>query len=82
LREEHRLRVFEYRVLRKIFGPKRDEWSFGFRKTLGSSWVAVQLVVSQVGLIPMSEWQFLHLRFYCFVYSSSHVFLQFCSLEF
>jgi hypothetical protein len=25
LREEHRLRVFEYRVLRKIFGPKRDE---------------------------------------------------------
>jgi hypothetical protein len=30
LREEHRLRVFENRVLRKIFGPKRDgvtgEW--------------------------------------------------------
>jgi hypothetical protein len=25
LREEHRLRVFEKRVLRKIFGPKRDE---------------------------------------------------------
>jgi len=25
LREEHRLRVFENRVLRKIFGPKRDE---------------------------------------------------------
>ena len=25
LREEHRLRVFEYRVLRRIFGPKRDE---------------------------------------------------------
>jgi uncharacterized membrane protein len=25
LREEHRLRVFESRVLRKIFGPKRDE---------------------------------------------------------
>jgi hypothetical protein len=24
LREEHRLRVFENRVLRKIFGPKRD----------------------------------------------------------
>jgi hypothetical protein len=22
--EEHRLRVFENRVLRKIFGPKRD----------------------------------------------------------
>jgi uncharacterized membrane protein len=25
LREEYRLRVFENRVLRKIFGPKREE---------------------------------------------------------
>jgi hypothetical protein len=25
LREEHRLRVFENRVLRRIFVPKRDE---------------------------------------------------------
>jgi hypothetical protein len=25
LREEHRLRVFENRVLRRIFGPKRKE---------------------------------------------------------
>jgi hypothetical protein len=25
LSEEHRLRVFENRVLRRIFGPKRDE---------------------------------------------------------
>ena len=25
LREESRLRVFENRVLRRIFGPKRDE---------------------------------------------------------
>jgi hypothetical protein len=25
LREEHRLRVFENRVLRKIFGPEREE---------------------------------------------------------
>jgi hypothetical protein len=25
LREGHRLRVFENRVLRRIFGPKRDE---------------------------------------------------------
>jgi hypothetical protein len=32
LREEHRLRVFENRVLRRMLGPKRDdvtgEWSF------------------------------------------------------
>jgi hypothetical protein len=27
LREEHRLRVVENRVLRKVFGPKRDEVS-------------------------------------------------------
>jgi hypothetical protein len=32
LREEHRLRVFEKRVLRKIFGPKRDEVIGGWRK--------------------------------------------------
>jgi hypothetical protein len=32
LREEHRLRVFENRVLRKIFGPKRDEVTGGWRK--------------------------------------------------
>jgi hypothetical protein len=25
LREEHRLRVFENRVLRRIFGPKKSE---------------------------------------------------------
>jgi hypothetical protein len=25
LREEHRVRVFENRVLRRVFGPKRDE---------------------------------------------------------
>jgi hypothetical protein len=25
LREEHRMNVFENRVLRRIFGPKRDE---------------------------------------------------------
>jgi hypothetical protein len=32
LREEHRLRVFENRVLRKIFGPKSDEVTGGWRK--------------------------------------------------
>jgi hypothetical protein len=33
LREEHRLRVFENRVLRRIFGPMRDEVTGGWRKT-------------------------------------------------
>jgi hypothetical protein len=32
LREEHRLRVFENRVLRRTFGPKRDEVTGGRRK--------------------------------------------------
>jgi hypothetical protein len=32
LREEHRLRVFENRVLRRIFVPKRGEVTGGWRK--------------------------------------------------
>jgi len=32
LREERRLRVFENRVLGRIFGPKRDEVSGEWRK--------------------------------------------------
>jgi hypothetical protein len=32
LREEHRLRVFENRVLRRIFGPKRDKVMGEWRK--------------------------------------------------
>jgi hypothetical protein len=32
LREEHRLRVFENIVLRRMFGPKRDEVPGEFRK--------------------------------------------------
>jgi hypothetical protein len=32
LREEHRLRVFENRVLRRVFGPKRGEVTGEWRK--------------------------------------------------
>jgi hypothetical protein len=32
LREEHRLKVFENGVLRRIFGPKNDEVMGGWRK--------------------------------------------------
>jgi hypothetical protein len=32
LREERRLRVFENRVLRRVFGPKRDEVIGEWRK--------------------------------------------------
>jgi hypothetical protein len=32
LRKEHKVRVFENRMLRRIFGPKRDEEIGGLRK--------------------------------------------------
>jgi hypothetical protein len=32
LREEHRLRMFDNRVLRRVFGPERDEVKEGWRK--------------------------------------------------
>jgi hypothetical protein len=32
LKDEHRLRVFENRVLRKIFGPKRDKVTRDWRR--------------------------------------------------
>jgi hypothetical protein len=32
IREEHKLRVFENKVMRKIFRPKRDEVMGGWRK--------------------------------------------------
>jgi hypothetical protein len=32
LKEEHRLKVFQNRVLRRIFGPKREEVQGGWRK--------------------------------------------------
>jgi len=31
---EHRLRVFENRMLRRIFGPKREDVTGGWRKLL------------------------------------------------
>jgi hypothetical protein len=38
MREEHRLRVFENRVLRRIFGPKRDE-ERSWRKLLNDEFI-------------------------------------------
>jgi hypothetical protein len=34
LREEHRLKVYENKVLRRIFGPKRDDVTEKWRKLL------------------------------------------------
>jgi hypothetical protein len=39
LKEEHRLRVFENRMLRGIFGPKRDEVTGEWRKLHSGSFI-------------------------------------------
>jgi hypothetical protein len=39
LREERRLRLFENRVLRRIFGPKRDEVTEECRKFIMRSFM-------------------------------------------
>ena len=48
LREEHRLRVFEKRVLRRIFGPKRDgvtgEWRKLHNEELNSLYCSPSIV--------------------------------------
>jgi hypothetical protein len=41
LREEHRLRVFENRVLRGIFGPTRDEMIGNWKKFTMRSFITV-----------------------------------------
>jgi hypothetical protein len=43
LREEHRLRVFENGVLRRIIGPKRDEMTREWRKLHNESFVVYTL---------------------------------------
>jgi hypothetical protein len=43
LREEHRLGVFENRVLRRIFRPKRDEVMGEWRKCITRSFVICTL---------------------------------------
>jgi hypothetical protein len=44
LREEHRLRVFENRVLRRIFGPNREEVAGGFKDSIMMSFIPCTLV--------------------------------------
>jgi hypothetical protein len=49
VREEHKLRVFENRVLRRIFGPKRDGVTGGWRKlhSLYSSPSIIRIIKSR-----------------------------------
>jgi hypothetical protein len=51
LREEHRLRAFENRVLRRIFGPKRDEVTGKWRKLHNEELHDLYSLPSIIGII-------------------------------
>jgi hypothetical protein len=53
-KEEHRLRVFENRVLRKIFGPKRDEVIGGWKK-VDATYPTLLILLNFIILIILSE---------------------------
>jgi hypothetical protein len=61
LREEHRLRVFENRVLRRIFGPKREEdrlWGKLHNDELHNLYSSPNIVkrLNQIGLGGRDMW--------------------------
>jgi uncharacterized membrane protein len=45
--EEHRLRVFENRVLRRIFGPKRNEVTGDWRKLHNEELNIIRMIKSR-----------------------------------
>jgi hypothetical protein len=47
VREEHSLRVFENIVLRKIFGPKRDEVTGEWRKLHNEEFIVIRVMKSR-----------------------------------
>jgi hypothetical protein len=53
--EEHRLRVFENRVLRRIFGPKRGEVAEGWKDYIMSSFVTCTLHDVLLGSLSQGE---------------------------
>jgi hypothetical protein len=55
LREGHRLRVFENRVLRRIFGPKRDEVTGEWRKLHSKELHDLNCSPSTIGIIKSSR---------------------------
>jgi hypothetical protein len=54
LRKEHRLRVFENRILRRIFGPKRDEVTGEWRKLHSEK---LRDLYSSPNIIRMMKWR-------------------------
>ena len=56
LREKRRLRVFENRVLRKVFGPKRNEVTGEWRKLYNEELIHLYSLPSNVRLVK-SNWK-------------------------
>jgi hypothetical protein len=58
LREEYRLRVFENRVLRRMFGPKRAEVTGGWRKLHNEglhSWYSSPSIIRTIHEVGMGR---------------------------
>jgi hypothetical protein len=66
LREEHRLRILENRVLRTIFGPKTDEVKGEWRKLHNETW----LIQFNFIHVPLMCWMFLN--FYAIMDTKAH----------
>jgi hypothetical protein len=56
LREEHTLRVFENRVLRRIFGPKTDGVTGGWRKLHNEELHNLYSLTSIIRLMKSRRW--------------------------
>jgi hypothetical protein len=60
VREEHKLRVFEKRVLRRIFGPTRDKVTGGWRKLhneeLHNLYSSPSIIFYSVALSPRANY--------------------------
>jgi hypothetical protein len=50
LREEHRLRVFENRVSRRVCGPRREEMAEGWRRLKMKDFITCTLHQISLGL--------------------------------
>jgi hypothetical protein len=61
LRVEHTLRVLENRVLRKIFGPKRDEvtgeWRKLYNEDLHNLWVRFEILMAIIIVLFYFFWK-------------------------